>query len=212
MGNRIKRQSSAADNSTLTENRQADTSTEETVTEESSTEPENASETISLGIGEQDTSERPRRGRGRPRKEGNNESVKTRSTKTAKAPSKEDKDRAKTITAKFMETAEKFGSEATGKDASFSDFERTLIEPSLTNILADVNTSAFDRYGKILNPLVLLFGLFIWFFRIQPKEVKRNVNPIARPVAEESGVTGDGSENSYQYPSQYDSTSGNLFT
>lgn len=111
-----------------------------------------------------------KRKRGRPKGSSNTE-AKTASTKTSKKK-EVDSDKA----AKFlMQRLTKLSSMILDKDTSFNEEETFLIEPSLSSILEDMNFDAVEKYSKIINPLVLLFGLGMWYIRIAPKSTIQKI-------------------------------------
>jgi len=135
----------------------------------------------SFEFGDTPTGEPVKRGRGRPRKTENIGATSQGKTTSKKKSKSDAKQAAKVV----MDMLQGMTTVALQKDTSFNEFEKMLIEPSLSTVLEDMDDSAFERYGKILNPLVLALGFGIWGFRIMPKvEPKRKANNNANINAE----------------------------
>lgn len=76
------------------------------------------------------------------------------------------RDKAEIAAQATIAKLEQFASRMLQEPAPMDEFERMLVEPSLTSILAEMDTDALERFNWILTPGMLLFGLGLYGYSI----------------------------------------------
>lgn len=82
---------------------------------------------------------------------------------------------AKPAASMLVGTVEMFAVVAIGSEARFNPMERGMIEPSLARILSRMPQESIERFGSILDPLMLAVGFGWWGLRIKAQQVEKRV-------------------------------------
>jgi hypothetical protein len=105
------------------------------------------------------------------RSQANQFRIQTPSVTTGKRPGRPRKQTseaaAKDAASAMLMMAEALAVANLGAVASFNPFERSMIQPPLANILARLKPETTQKFGAVMDPVVLLAGLAMWYMRIQ---------------------------------------------
>lgn len=108
---------------------------------------------------------------------------------TSKSTSKREKVNGQKAADFLINKLETISARVLDKDTSLNVDEHLFIDEPLAALLANMDMSAVDKYSKIINPILVLFGLMLWYIRIAPKQPVRinqkvdnnaiNSNPVS---------------------------------
>ncbi|MFA6198698.1 MAG: hypothetical protein WC734_06155 [Patescibacteria group bacterium] len=93
------------------------------------------------------------------------------------------------MTGFVLMTIEAVSTAATATDASMTNAERGLIEPSLARIIDKMEADTLERANTFFDPVLVLVGLALYARRVMPKapkaqerETRANRKPVAQPT------------------------------
>lgn len=114
----------------------------------------------------------PKRKRGRPRKTtptGEPMAVGSKPRRTRKsAAEKQHETESKQIASTFIDMFNVLAVAQVGPAGEFTAHERDMIEPALQRTLTRLSPSASERASVFLDPVMIIFGLGIWYLRVGP--------------------------------------------
>lgn len=80
---------------------------------------------------------------------------------------------AKAVTPALVGMMESMAVMTIGPEAKFAPMERAMIDPSLARILARMPKESIDKFGGMLDPMVLALGLGMWGLRIRNTQIAK---------------------------------------